>query len=51
VDDDLLAVLLLPVLGEERVVLLVELARRVVGDVEQLDVARLARDEGSSAQR
>ena len=35
VDRDVLAGLLLPVLGEGRVVVLIELARRIVGDVEQ----------------
>ena len=53
-DRDVLAGLRLPVLGEGGVEVLVELARRVVGDVEQRVVcawaARLERRAGSALQ-
>ena len=51
VDGDRLALRLLPVLREERVELLVELARRVVGDVEQRRVGADAVAAPRRAQR
>ncbi len=49
-DGDVIAGLGLPVLGEGGVEVLVQLARRVVGDVEQADVGGVgAGDEGERA--